>query len=684
MFAIEDVSSSSQNSEDEGEDDIGDLGGLGRQRSNSVPGDLVGVKSLLRRGSAAPLPSSSGKLKKQHVQVLLRVRPPNDREVKEGGENCLTVNDDCRQATIHIASDDPKKDVDYNFRYNHVFGPSSDTPTLCNHVLDPILDDVFEGFNASILAYGQTGSGKTHTMMGSPREPGVIPASLMKIFQRISIAPMSKHFSISISMVELYMEKLQDLLDPASTGKKAWGGGTVGGGVTDPSGGIEIRETDALTWIANVTKVEVDNVTGCLDTIQRGMKNRVTAETKSNIVSSRSHAIIVLTVEVKDLGLKIMRRGQLYLVDLAGSEKVSKAETEGMRLNEAKQINLSLFALRQVVTALCENKKRKGVIRHIPYRDSKLTRLLENSLGGNARSVFIITVSPNIYNAEETLSSMRFGERSRMLTTKPKKHKHQTFEELQYVLRKTQDELETQRSTVLMLKSQNSILQQQLSSMASIGSNSRTSSMLNMKRGGITHQQLIDPEISLLLQSQLMCPLSKRTMTDPVVCMDGYTYERMAVRLWLAQRGNVSPTTGASMNASVMIPNQTLRSLTLSCIERELFFKRDDHILVIGDIVEEILNFLDAKSLLRCQRVCVNWRYVARKDEMWVPFITELERSGKSVPHDQEARNRPLYMTYFGVVKGVHLAAMFRGPSGGLVSSKSTVGMYQGGSRKLL
>jgi len=273
------------------------------------------------------------------------------------------------------------------------------------HVYDTVaasvVDSVLNGYNGTIFAYGQTGSGKTHTMEGRPDPPhlrGIIPNSFVHIFDYVSSAS-DQQFLVRASYLEIYNEEIRDLLSK------------------DPKNSLELKENiDTGVYVKDLTSFVVKNVTEIDHVMQAGKKNRSVGATLMNQSSSRSHSIFTIVIECCSAaaGDKI-RVGKLNLVDLAGSERQSKTGATGDRLKEATKINLSLAALGNVISALVDGKSS-----HIPYRDSKLTRLLQNSLGGNAKTVMCANAGPADYNYDETLSTLRYANRAKNIKNKPK------------------------------------------------------------------------------------------------------------------------------------------------------------------------------------------------------------------------------------------------------------------------
>ena len=267
----------------------------------------------------------------------------------------------------------------------------------CRYIALPVVDSLFQGFNGCLLAYGQTGSGKTHTMMGSnptsidsgdedPSGKGIIPRVVDEIFARALLAGSEMEFSISVSFVEIYCERIRDLFDVKKDNL------AVG---EDSTGGV---------YIKGVTEFYVTSREEVLSLMAQGNENRAVSATGMNAGSSRSHSLFLLAFTQRNTATGETTSGKLFLVDLAGSETVSKTGVSGQQLEELKKINKSLSSLGNVINSLTDGKSS-----HIPYRDSKLTRVLQECIGGNAKTTLIIACSPSTWNEMETLSTLRFG-----------------------------------------------------------------------------------------------------------------------------------------------------------------------------------------------------------------------------------------------------------------------------------
>ncbi|KAJ6685868.1 CHROMOSOME-ASSOCIATED KINESIN KIF4A-LIKE PROTEIN [Salix purpurea] len=300
----------------------------------------------------------------------------------------------------------------------------------------PLVDGLFQGYNATVLAYGQTGSGKTYTMGTGFKDGcqmGIIPEVMNVLFSKIETLKHQTEFQLNVSFIEILKEEVQDLLDPATLNKSDTANGH-GGKVNLPGKpSIQIRETsNGVITLAGSTEVSVSTFKEMATCLEQGSLSRATGSTNMNNQSSRSHAIFTITLEqmrklnpvfpgdsnLNDSMNEEYLCAKLHLVDLAGSERAKRTGSDGMRFKEGVHINKGLLALGNVISALGDEKKRKEGV-HVPYRDSKLTRLLQDSLGGNSRTVMIACISPADINAEETLNTLKYANRARNIQNKP-------------------------------------------------------------------------------------------------------------------------------------------------------------------------------------------------------------------------------------------------------------------------
>ncbi|KAL9234739.1 hypothetical protein vseg_009572 [Gypsophila vaccaria] len=351
------------------------------------------------------------------VRVAVNVRPLITPELLLGCTHCISLIP--FEPQLQIGS--------HAFTFDYVFGNGAlPCSLLFDHCVSPLLDGLFKGYNATLLAYGQTGSGKTYTMgtnynlhdssrTATATASGIIPHVMHTLFSRVDSLKSSSVFLIRVSFIEIFKEEVFDLLDP----------------LAKPSGlsrlPIQIRESlhGGIT-LSGVTEPQVRSMEEMASFLARGSLSRATGSTNMNAHSSRSHAIFTISMEQKKIARCPMESiddpgddilcAKLHLVDLAGSERAKRTGADGIRLKEGIHINKGLLALGNVISALGDEKKRKGG--HIPYRDSKLTRLLQDSLGGNSKTVMIACVSPADTNAEETLNTLKYANRARNIQNK--------------------------------------------------------------------------------------------------------------------------------------------------------------------------------------------------------------------------------------------------------------------------
>jgi kinesin family protein 5 len=297
----------------------------------------------------------------------------------------------------------------------------------------PTVDDILNGYNGTVFAYGQTGAGKSYTMMGGNIDDdvgkGIIPRIVEQIFASILASPSNIEYTVRVSYMEIYMERIRDLLVPQNDNLPVH------------------EEKNRGVYVKGLLEVYVSSVQEVYEVLRRGGEARAVSSTNMNSESSRSHSIFVLTVTQKNVETGSMKSGQLFLVDLAGSEKVGKTGASGQTLEEAKKINKSLSALGMVINSLTDGKSS-----HIPYRDSKLTRILQESLGGNSRTTLIINCSPSSYNDAETLGTLKFGMRAKTIKNKAKVNAELSPAELKAMLKKAQGQIVTFETYIVLLE----------------------------------------------------------------------------------------------------------------------------------------------------------------------------------------------------------------------------------------
>ncbi|CAF4295397.1 unnamed protein product [Rotaria socialis] len=353
-----------------------------------------------------PAAAASTKGKDESVRVVVRCRPMSDKEQESSCERVVDIDHQRRQISIRRpALESSQRNADestHAFFFDAVYDWTSKQKDVYEQTARPLVDSVLEGFNGTIFAYGQTGTGKTFTMEGVRSQVelrGIIPSSFAHIFDSIAHGT-SRQFLVRASYLEIYNESIRDLLSKDQNKRLQL--------QEHPKEGVHVHDLSSFIT-KNVQEIEHVMTTGNL--------NRSTGATNMNEHSSRSHAIFIITVESSELGTDGKPHicvGKLNLVDLAGSERQAKTGSTGDRFKEATNINLSLSVLGNVISALVDGSS------HVPYRDSKLTRLLQNSLGGNSKTIMIATLGPANYNYEESLTTLRYANRAKNIKNQPR------------------------------------------------------------------------------------------------------------------------------------------------------------------------------------------------------------------------------------------------------------------------
>ncbi|XP_065192323.1 kinesin-like protein KIF3B isoform X1 [Sycon ciliatum] len=365
--------------------------------------------------------------KAECVQVVVRCRPMNSKEKKKAYKR--TVEMDVKRGTVIVQNPNTHRaEPPKSFTFDSIYDWDSKQQDLYDETFSPLVESVLQGYNGTILAYGQTGTGKTWTMEGDRTDPtlcGVIPNSFKHIFDHINRSE-DEQYLVRASYLEIYQEQIRDLLSK------------------DQENRLELRDRpDTGIYVKDLKAFVAKNSDEIERVMTVGNKNRSVGCTDMNEHSSRSHAIFIITVEcckVGPDGENHIHVGKLNLVDLAGSERQSKTGATGERLKEATKINLSLSTLGNVISALVDSRSS-----FVPYRDSKLTRLLQDSLGGNARTVMVATMGPADYNYEETITTLRYANRAKNIKNKPKINedpKDALLREYQDEIQKLQSELQ--------------------------------------------------------------------------------------------------------------------------------------------------------------------------------------------------------------------------------------------------
>ncbi|XP_071456633.1 kinesin-like protein KIF27 isoform X2 [Marmota flaviventris] len=372
------------------------------------------------------------------VKVAVRIRPLLCKEVLHNHQVCVRVIPNTQQIIIGR---------DRVFTFDFVFGKNSTQDEVYNTCIKPLVLSLIEGYNATVFAYGQTGSGKTYTIGGGhvasvvEGQKGIIPRAIEEIFQSISENP-SINFVIKVSYIEVYKEDLRDLLELETSMKD-----------------LHIREDEkGNTVIVGAKECHVESVDEVMSLLEMGNAARHTGTTQMNEHSSRSHAIFTIsicqvekTMEASEDGSWYSHRhiiSKFHFVDLAGSERVTKTGNTGERFKESIQINSGLLALGNVISALGDPRRKSS---HIPYRDAKITRLLKDSLGGNAKTVMITCVSPSSLDFDESLNSLKYANRARNIRNKPTLNfspESDRIDEMEFEIKLLREALQSHQSSI--------------------------------------------------------------------------------------------------------------------------------------------------------------------------------------------------------------------------------------------
>jgi len=321
---------------------------------------------------------------KGNIRVYCRVRPPNDRE--NADPNTTMAISYPEEGQMVVANDERK--AQHPFEFEQIFKPGT-TQEMVFAEVSGLVTSVMDGFNVCIFAYGQTGSGKTYTMQGPPSDPGLNPRVLARLFEIVEERK-TVQYELKVTMLEVYNEEIRDLLGPQDQDLKAVSGAY----------GMEV------VGLTHNTVSSIDDVS---KTLKAGSGNRTTTKTGMNDNSSRSHLITSVYVRARDTVSGKENMGKLHLIDLAGSERVGRSGVTGIAMTEAQNINKSLSALGDVIQARAEKKA------HIPYRNSTLTYLLQDSLEKNSKTLMFVQCSPAMADTGETVCALKFASRVRQV-----------------------------------------------------------------------------------------------------------------------------------------------------------------------------------------------------------------------------------------------------------------------------
>ncbi|XP_015122108.1 kinesin-like protein KIF18A [Diachasma alloeum] len=374
-----------------------------------------------RRSGAQFKPSTSGSTTRSvtsdneggtSIKVIVRVRPPNERESQDNHRTVIKVVDEKMLIFDPKVEENPffyrgvaqkgrdllkKQNKELQFIFDHVFDMTCSNEQVFDGTTREIISDLLEGYNCSVFAYGATGAGKTHTMLGKEGDPGITYRTMAELFRQIEGQRENRNFTLGVTYLEIYNENVQDLLHK--------------------SGPLALREDGrAGVIVANLKIIPIASADELLQLLARGNKNRTQHPTDANQESSRSHAVFQVYVNMASKLDGQVKQVKLSMIDLAGSERASATGCKGARFKEGANINKSLLALGNCINNLADG------VKHIPYRDSKLTRLLKDSLGGNCRTVMIANIGPSSMSYEDTYNTLRYANRAKKIKTHIKKN----------------------------------------------------------------------------------------------------------------------------------------------------------------------------------------------------------------------------------------------------------------------
>uniref|UniRef100_A0A1D1YB82 Kinesin-like protein n=1 Tax=Anthurium amnicola TaxID=1678845 RepID=A0A1D1YB82_9ARAE len=344
---------------------------------------------------------------KGNIRVFCRCRPLSWDEISKGYSSIFEF-DPSQDAELQIITPENSRKL---FKFDHVFGPQDSQEAVFAETM-PIVKSVMDGFNACIFAYGQTGTGKTFTMEGTPENRGVNYRTLEELFRISEERSSVMRFEFFVSILEVYNEKIRDLLgeNPNQSAKR-----------------LEVKQAaEGTQEVPGLVEAQACSIDGVWELLKTGSRNRSVGSTNANEISSRSHSLVRITTKGENLVNGLRSRSHLWLVDLAGSERVGKIEVEGERLKESQFINKSLSALGDVIAALASKNP------HIPYRNSKLTHLLQSSLGGDCKTLMFVQISPCSADVGETICSLNFATRVRGIEQGPARKHSDPTEAFQY------------------------------------------------------------------------------------------------------------------------------------------------------------------------------------------------------------------------------------------------------------
>ncbi|RKF75430.1 Kinesin-like protein bimC [Golovinomyces cichoracearum] len=467
-----------------------------------------------------------------NINVVVRCRGRNEREVRENSGVILSTGG-VKSKMLELSMG-PNALSNKTYHFDKVFSSAADQAMIYDDVVAPILDEMFSGYNCTIFAYGQTGTGKTYTMSGDTTETlnmlsdsaGIIPRALYSLFTKLE--KNDAEWSVKCSFIELYNEELRDLISPDDSLKLK---------IYDDS---NTKKGHSSTIVQGMEESHIKSATEGIKLLQSGSLKRQVAATKCNDLSSRSHTVFTITTYIKrtsENGEDYISAGKLNLVDLAGSENIQRSGAENKRAVEAGLINKSLLTLGRVINALVDKNS------HIPYRESKLTRLLQDSLGGRTKTCIIATVSPAKSNLEETISTLDYAFRAKNIQNKPQINqminKRTLLKEFTVEIEKLKSEListrqrngvylsnENYEEMTLQSESRRILSEEQAAKIEMMEMNLRnkvqelfslTTSFMDLKKDNETSKVALDEVRTLLEQTEHVLETTRKSLSDETI-----------------------------------------------------------------------------------------------------------------------------------------------------------------------
>ncbi|KAI0409998.1 P-loop containing nucleoside triphosphate hydrolase protein [Xylaria palmicola] len=484
-------------------------------------------------------------IQETNINVVVRCRGRNEREVREN--SAVVVSTDAVQGKVVNLSMGPSALSNKTYNFDRVFSPAADQGVIYEDVVKPILEEMLSGYNCTIFAYGQTGTGKTYTMSGDMDDTygmlsdaaGIIPRVLHSLFNKLDMEGTESF--VKCSFIELYNEELRDLMSVDESVKLK---------IFDDAS----RKGHATTLVQGMEEAHIRNAAEGIKLLQEGSLKRQVAATKCNDLSSRSHTVFTITACVKKAGEDgedWVSAGKLNLVDLAGSENIQRSGAENKRAAEAGLINKSLLTLGRVINALVDRSS------HIPYRESKLTRLLQDSLGGRTKTCIIATISPAKSNLEETISTLDYAFRAKNIRNKPQVNQ---LIRKGALLRDFTHEIEKLKSELIATRQRNGVYlsnesfeematvsesrriqtEEQAAKIETLESNLRnkvqelfslTSSLMGIKKDHEATKQLLEETKGVLDQTELVLAVTRKRLAEETHIREAHqkTEEQMHV-----------------------------------------------------------------------------------------------------------------------------------------------------------